>query len=119
MKYFRILHKIFGVIPFVWFSVFLMILMIGIFKLRSLPKYGYSDDPNSLGIDLLSRIHLISAVSAYVAYYLWLVFTICWIAFFKKKFFIHKPSTILFFIGISGFFVFKYFFPEIFKWVMD
>ncbi len=44
---------------------------------------------------------------------------IVFIIFFKEKNLFSRITTILFIIGVAGFFVFKYLFPDVFGWVLD
>jgi hypothetical protein len=119
MKYYKLLHRILGVFPLIWFVTFLTVVVTGVVRLRHIPIYGKSPDPYSLEINILGRIHLIAGLLAYVAFFLWLLLFIFGLFFFRKKFSLDKLSTIFFFIGVIGFFVFKYIFTGVFQWVLD
>jgi hypothetical protein len=119
MKYIKLLHKVLGVIPFIWFISFLLILLIGTINLGYVPKYGNLIDPYALNIDILSSLHVFCAFLAYIAFYLWLTLSAIFLVFFKKEFSLNKLSTVLFIIGVVGFFIFKYIFTDVFLWVVD
>lgn len=117
MKIIKFAHSFFGIIPFIWFSCFLLILTIGIVHFGYVPKEGNPVDPYKLGLDWLSIIITIFSFIAYISFYLWILISI--IILLKREKLFNKISTILFIIGVSGFFIFKYLFPEVFGWVLD
>ena len=119
MKLLKLIHSSLGVMPFVWFMLFLSILMVGTIHLGYIPKYGNHIDPDALNISTLSTIHLISAFFAYLAFYLWILISIIMKYYFKMNFSLNRITTIFFFIGVLGFFVFKFIFKQYFLWVMD
>lgn len=119
MRYIRLFHSILGIIPFIWFLSFLLILTMGIIHIGYVPKYGNPIDPYALNLDVISYLHFIFGLCAYLAFYLWIGMSIILVIFFKKKFSFHRASTILFIIGVSGFFIFRYIFPDVFGWILD
>jgi hypothetical protein len=116
-KIFKILHSILGIIPFLWFLAFLMIILLGTIKLGYVPKYGNIIDPYALKIGAITKAHFFLGISALLAFYIWLVMSA--IFFFIKGFSFNKITTILFFVGVIGYLTFKYLFPNVFAWVMD
>ena len=119
MKYIKILHSFLGILPFIWFLSFLIILAIGIIHFGYLPKYGNLVDPYALNIRYLSLFSFFCGLCAYVAFYLWIVMSIIFITFLRKEFSFNRTTTILFIIGVLGFFVFRYLFSDVFAWVID
>jgi len=119
MKGIKIAHSVLGIIPFIWFVSFLLILLIGIFHFGYIPKYGNSVDPYALNLRNLSLFSFLCGFLAYIAFYTWIGMSIIFLLFFKKKFSFNKTTTILFIIGVLGFFIFKYLFSDVFAWVID
>jgi hypothetical protein len=119
MRLLKFIHSFLGIIPFIWLTCFLVMLLIGIIHFGYIPKEGNPVDPYKLGLDWLSVIITICSVCAYIAFYLWIALCVVLIIFFKGKELINRNTTILFIIGMSGFFIFKYLFSEVFRWVLD
>lgn len=119
MKYIKLIHSFLGILPFVWFVSFLLILSIGFIHFGAMPKYGNLVDPYALNLRYLSLFSFFCGFLAYLAFYLWLGMSIIFIVFFKKKYTFNKTTSILFFIGVFGFFLFKYLFTDAFAWVID
>ena len=99
MKYIKMLHSFLGILPFIWFVSFLLILLIGIFHFGYIPKYGNSVDPDALNLRYLSLFSFFCGFLAYIAFYIWIGMSIIFLLFFKKKFSFNKTTTILFIIG--------------------
>lgn len=118
MKALKIIHSILGIIPFLWFMSFITILAIGMIKLGHVPKYGNPLDPTSLNMNVLSVFSFLCGLCAYISFYLWIGMSLI-LLFFRSNYSFHKLNTVLFFIGVGGFFVFKYLFPDVFAWVID
>ena len=119
MKLIKIIHSFLAILPFAWFVCFLIILFAGIIHFGYVPIEGNLVDPYKLGLDWLSIILTIFSVGAYMAFYLWIAMSVVFIIFFKGQKLLNRTTTILFVIGISGFFIFKYFFPGVSGWVLD
>jgi len=119
MKLIKITHSFLAIIPFAWFVCFLIILFAGIIHFGYVPKEGNPVDPYKLGLDWLSMILTICSVGAYMAFYLWTAMSLIFMAFFRSKKLLNRNTTILFTIGVAGFFLFKYLFPDVFGWVLD
>ena len=66
----------------------------------------------------LTIILTVLSLCSYLAFFLWIVIGICFI-FFKSKDLFNRATTILFIIGVLGFFIFRYIFPDVFGWVLD
>lgn len=118
MRLTKLIHSFLGVIPFIWFITFLIMLFIGISHFGFVPKEGNPVDPYKLGLDWLSVVITICSAFAYIAFFLWIGLGIT-IIFLRKKGSFNKTTTILFIIGVSGFLIFKYLYPEVFGWVLD
>jgi hypothetical protein len=56
-KIFKILHSILGIVPFLWFLAFLIIILLGTIKLGYVPQYGNIIDPYALKIGAITKAH--------------------------------------------------------------
>ena len=119
MKIVKIIHSILAILPFVWFITFLLQLVIGIIHFKAIPKEYLFDDPSSMGLDKLGLFSTLCILAAVPAFFLWILMSIILLIFFRKQYSFNKPATILFFIGVAGFFIFRDGFPEVFGWVLD
>jgi hypothetical protein len=119
MRLIKFVHSFLGLIPFVWFITFLIMLFSGISYFGYVPKEGNPVDPHKLGLDWLTLFITLCSVAGFIAFFLWIVMSIAFIIFFRKKNSFNKVTTILFVIGVSGFFIFRYIFPDVFGWVLD
>ena len=119
MKDYKTLHTVLGIIPLAWFISFLLILLIGTIHFGYVPEYGNPIVPYALHLDFLSIIHFILGVFAYLVFFPWILLTIHLIFSYNKQMCLNKLSVILFSIGVSGFFIFKYLLTDNFAWVMD
>jgi hypothetical protein len=118
MKSIQILHTIAGIIPFAWLLLFLAILGIGTVHLGYIPQYGNHIDPDSLNIHFLGFLHMIFGLLGTASTCVWVTLAAIMISS-TPKIALRKIPTILFFIGVGGFFLFKYAFTEQFLWVFD
>ena len=119
MKYIKILHTALGIIPFVWFVLFLIILIAGTIHFGEIPKLGFAKDPYALGLDKLSIIEALFSFLGYLSFFIWPLLTAILYVFFRNKIKLNKLSMVMFFIGITGFFIFRYGFSETFLWIVD
>ena len=119
MKYIKILHTALCIIPFIWFVLFLIILIIGTIHFGEIPKYGNLTDPYALDLDKISLVEALFSFLGYLSFFLWPLLTAIIYIFFRNKIIMNKLSIILFIIGIVGFFIFRYGFSETFLWVVD
>jgi hypothetical protein len=119
MRILKIFQTIIGVIPFIWFTLFLIILVGGLIHLGEIPKYGNILDPDALGFGKLSYYEAIFIILSFISFFLWFIITVVIYVFFKEKIKLNKLSLFLFLIGIGGFFLFRYVFTEQFLWVVD
>lgn len=119
MKLIKIIHSFLAILPFAWSVCFLIILFAGIIHFGYVPIEGNPVDPYKLGLDWLSIILTIFSVGAYMAFYLWIAMSVAFIFFFKSKNLLNTSTTILFVIGVTVFFIFKYLLPGVFGWVLD
>lgn len=119
MRVIKFIHSFLGLIPFVWLISFLIILFIGIIHFGYVPKEGNPVDPYKLGLDWLTIIMTICFVGAYIAFYLWIILSVIIFTLIKKRQVFNKVTTVMFFIGVLGFFIFRYLFPSVWGWVLD
>ena len=119
MKYIKTLHTALGIIPFVWFVLFLIILIAGTIHFGEIPKLGYAQDPYALGLEKLSIIEALFSFLGYLSFFMWPLLTAILYVFFRNKIKLNKLSMVMFFIGITGFFIFRYGFSETFLWIVD
>jgi hypothetical protein len=119
MKYIKILHTALGIIPFAWLISFLIMLIIGTIHFGYVPKYGNPIDPYALGLDWINIIELWLGFLGYLSFFIWPLLTAILYIFFRNKITLNKLSMLMFFIGITGFFIFRYGFSEAFLWVVD
>ena len=119
VKYIKTLHTALGIIPFIWFVLFLIILIAGTIHFGEIPQYGNPIDPYALGLDNVSLAALLFFILGHLSFFLWLILTTVIYIFFRNKIVLNKLSIILFLIGIGGFLIFKYGFTETFLWVFD
>jgi hypothetical protein len=118
MKFIKILHAFFGIIPFAWLLSFLTILLIATIHFGYIPKYGNPIDPSALGLDQIEYVEVILAFCAFISFFIWTFLSLIFI-FFKSKIQLSKLPIFLFVIGVCGFFVLRYEFTDIFLWVVD
>lgn len=117
MKAAKYIHIAMASVPLIWFVTFLLQLVAGIIHFKTIPAEYVQSDPCSLG---LCWLNLISGILLFCTIFMipaWIVVGLIIWAIDKKL--PDKLSSILFFTGVTGFFLFKYFFPEVFGWVLD
>ena len=116
MKAIKLFHIILGSIPFAWLISFLLMLIIGTIHFGYIPRYGNIVDPYSLGLGWINIIEVALFFLSFLSFFLWPIFSA--ILFFNKEA-LSKISIIMYLVGVSSFFIFKYIFTSAFEWVMD
>lgn len=119
MKILKIVHSTLAIVPFIWLLSFLYILIVGIIHFGYIPHEGNPVDPYKLGLDNLNMFVGIMLGVSLLTTILWVLISIVCTVFLRGKFSLNKISTILFFIGVFGFLIFRYIFPDVFGWVLD
>lgn len=106
--------------PFAWFLSSLLILAVATIILGYVPKSGKPVDPYALGLDLLSRIHLLLFCAGIFSVCLWPFFTIQMVVTSGLKTFAENKIQVLLFIsGVVGYLLFAFIMNPYFSWLMD
>lgn len=106
--------------PFAWLLSSLLILSVATIILGYVPKYGNPVDPYTLGLDLVTRIHLLLFCVGIFSACLWPFFTIQMVvASGFKTFSENKIPVLLFISGLVGYLLFAFTMNPYFSWIMD
>lgn len=117
------IHKYISIVPFVWFVIFIMFVIVGTIVIGHLPVFAKEIiEPDNLPI--LGHFTTIEAILSYISFIIamiWPILTlIFWsICLYKKKYNFNIIPTILFIIALIGYLIFYKFYPEVLNWVAD
>jgi len=122
MKEDRLFARISAIIPITWLFTFLVTLSIGAFQFGHFPVYGKDPDPSSFNSVLLDVIHFVNLLSFFISFFAlpaWIVLTIHLLinkAKFRKTDMVLHISAL---ISLLFFFVLKYVWTTQFLWHND
>ncbi len=112
MKLLKLIHWIISLIPFIWFVTFLIQVLIGIIHFKTIPREYVQTDPYSIGLLGLNYFSIILLMLSFLAVPAWFIISILILVINKKSF--PKISSLLFAIGVAGYFLFAFEFPDVF-----
>ncbi len=117
---FRVMGMLLGYVPFVWLLLFIMEVVLYSIYLGQIPYYGLRQDPYSIPqYNFLHIAEFLVLLISIPSVIVWAVVNVLGFLTFRKNYTLDKWSTWVYFIGLAGFFVFYFAFPEIFLWVRD
>lgn len=119
LKSLKVLYVVFGFLPAVWLVAFLAVVSVATVKLGGVPHYGQSPVPASLGLESYTYMTMMIGVMALLSVVVWPVLTLITFLLPYRNEVITRRPFILFVIGAAGYWIFKWWLPEVFMWVAN